>query len=111
MSKHTLKRIVNKDMKEIQRMNLSDMGIHVKFDESNMLKAKAIIFGPKDTPYENGILYFIIEFPTDYPFNPPKVVLKTLDFFKSCFFVVIFLHHLILAAVASPINAVIATKK
>ena len=38
-----------------------------------MLKAKAIIFGPKDTPYENGILYFIIEFPTDYPFNPPKI--------------------------------------
>ena len=37
MSKHTLKRIVNKDMKEIQRMNLSDMGIHVKFDDSSLL--------------------------------------------------------------------------
>jgi len=73
MSKDALKRIVNKDMKEIQQMNLSELGIHVHFSEENIMKAAAIIIGPKDTPYENGILYFIIEFPHNYPFSPPKV--------------------------------------
>ena len=73
MSKDAIKRIVNKDMKEIQKMNLSELGIHIDFNEENMMKAVAIIIGPKDTPYENGILYFLIEFPTNYPFSPPKI--------------------------------------
>ena len=73
MAREALKRIMNKDMKEIHRMELSGLGIHIHFNEENMMKAVAIIIGPKDTPYENGILYFIIEFPTNYPFAPPKV--------------------------------------
>lgn len=73
MSKEALKRIVNKDMRQIERMNLSELGIHVNFDEENIMKATAIIIGPKDTPYENGILYFIIEFPNNYPYSPPKL--------------------------------------
>ena len=68
-----MKRIVNKDMKQIQKMNLSELGIHVNFNEENIMKATAIIIGPEGTPYENGILYFIIEFPNNYPFSPPKV--------------------------------------
>ena len=73
MSKDALKRIVNKDMKEITKMQLSDLGIHIHFNEEDIMKAVAIIIGPKDTPYENGILYFLIEFPSNYPFNPPKI--------------------------------------
>jgi len=73
MSKDAIKRIINKDIKEIHKMKLSELGIHIHFNEDNMMKANAIIIGPKDTPYENGILYFIIEFPHDYPFRPPKV--------------------------------------
>ncbi len=73
MSKDAIKRIINKDLKEIRNMKLNDLGIHIEFDEENMLKANAIIFGPEKTPYENGILYFKIEFPTNYPFSPPKI--------------------------------------
>ena len=73
MSTNAIKRIINKDLKEIQRMNLQELGIHILFNESNMLEAKAVIIGPKDTPYENGLLYFTIEFPKNYPFSPPKV--------------------------------------
>ena len=73
MSKDAIKRILNKDMKEIHKMNLSELGIHIDFNEENIMKAVAIIIGPKDTPYENGILYFLIEFPTNYPFSPPKI--------------------------------------
>ena len=73
MTKDAIKRIVNKDMKEIRKMELSELGIHITFQEENVMKATAIIIGPKDTPYENGILYFIIEFPPTYPFAPPKI--------------------------------------
>jgi len=52
---------------------LSDLGIHVIFDESNIMRASAMIIGPKDTPYEDGILFFSIQFPNDYPFSPPQV--------------------------------------
>ena len=73
MTTNAIKRVVNKDMKEIQRMDLNKLGIHIHFDEENILNANAIIIGPKDTPFENGILYFVINFPTNYPFSPPKV--------------------------------------
>lgn len=73
MSKDAIKRIINKDIKEINKMKLNDLGIHIEFNEDNMLKARAIIIGPENTPYEHGLLYFIIEFPNNYPFSPPKI--------------------------------------
>jgi ubiquitin-conjugating enzyme E2 Z len=60
-------------MKEIRKMELSEMGIHVHFEEENIMKAIAIIVGPKGSPYENGLLYFVINFPTNYPYAPPKI--------------------------------------
>lgn len=73
MSKNVLKRITNCDMKAIRSLQLDKLGIHIQFDESNIMVARAIIIGPKDTPYEDGIYCFHIEFPTDYPFSPPRV--------------------------------------
>lgn len=72
-AKNAIQRIVNKDMKEIQKNNLSEMGIFIHFDEENILKAKAMIIGPEDSPYENGILFFDIFFPSNYPFSPPSI--------------------------------------
>lgn len=68
-----LKRILNKDLKEIKNQNLNDLGIYVKFDEGNMLKATAMITGPKGSLYEYGFLFFNITFPKNYPYAPPDV--------------------------------------
>lgn len=68
--KTAITRITRRDMKIT---GLSELGIHLLFDESDIMKASAIIIGPKDTPYENGILYFSIQFPVDYPFSPPQI--------------------------------------
>ena len=73
MSKSALKRILSKDIKEISSRNLNESGIYIQFDEEDMLKAKAMIVGPKDSLYENAFLFFSITFPKNYPFAPPDV--------------------------------------
>jgi len=62
---------------DIMKHPLHSDGIHYFHDESNFQKGYAIIFGPKDTIYENGIFFFNFDFPSDYPFSPPKLTYLT----------------------------------
>jgi len=73
MSKNSLMRIARNDMRSVEKMDLASLGIHVHFQEDDITKAVAIIIGPPGTPYEDGILFFRIRFPQNYPFSPPKV--------------------------------------
>ena len=73
MEKNAIKRILNKDIKEISNQNLNSLGIYIQFNEDNFLEAKAMIVGPKDSLYEGGFLFFNINFPKNYPFSPPDV--------------------------------------
>ena len=77
--KAAIKRIVNIDLKNINNSKLDEQGIFIKFDEENMMKATAMIIGPKDSLYEHGILLFDITFPVNYPFSPPTLTYKAIN--------------------------------
>jgi len=46
-------------------------------DPQNILKWHYVITGPPDTPYENGIYHGLLQFPKEYPFKPPSIIMYT----------------------------------
>lgn len=69
------KRILN-EYNEIKK-ETSDVFKLVEINEDNFKEWKIILFGPQDTVYENGKFHITINFPNDYPYNPPLVLFKT----------------------------------
>ena len=67
------------DMKNYLNSNLDECGIYCKFNEENIFNVKALIIGPEDTPYENGFHLFNIDYPKNYPLQPPKVTFISTD--------------------------------
>jgi ubiquitin-conjugating enzyme E2 Z len=78
VSKDTLRRIVS-DIKELNKNPLTSHGIYYEHDEVDVLKGRALIIGPADTPYADGFYFFKFEFPANYPHAPPKVEFYTGD--------------------------------
>ena len=66
-------RRINKDVK-----TLNSNDYNVSFEKENDIKVIYVeVLGPKDTIYENGIYFFNFDFPSDYPFSPPKLTYLT----------------------------------
>jgi len=78
LTKETVMRLV-KDVKEIIKSPLTSHGIYYEHNDTDMLKGKALIIGPKDTPYAYGYYLFEFKFPTNYPHSPPSVKFYTGD--------------------------------
>ena len=73
ITKQTQKRLIS-DITNLYKNPLNEQGIFYIHDDENMMKGHAMIIGPPDTPYEDGMYFFEFNFPYDYPINPPKVV-------------------------------------
>ena len=78
ISRDTFRRLV-KDVKDIIVNPLISHGIYYIHNEDDILKGKALIIGPRDTPYENGYYLFDFNFPSNYPHSPPQVAFCTND--------------------------------
>jgi len=59
-----------------------DASIFVSVDNTNMNIMKALIIGPKDTPYEHGCFIFDIILPNTFPDTPPIVYLNNTGGFR-----------------------------
>ena len=71
------KRIL-RDIKDVITDDELD-NIYYMYDDDKMDVGYALIYGMEDTPYAYGCYLFKIEFPLNYPFEPPLVTFMTGD--------------------------------
>jgi len=65
-------------MKDLSRLEKdSDDGIFASPIDDDIFKWEAIILGPEDTPWENGIFKLKINFSDEYPLKAPVLVFLT----------------------------------
>ena len=104
-------RRLNKELKDITAG--PPPGVLAKPANDDIFKWTATMDGPEDSPYAGGKFQLELQFPTDYPFKPPKVHFKTkiyhcningngrvfffISFFVSGPFLLVLLLQLILA--------------
>lgn len=76
IKKETVHRLV-KDIQQLIHSPLIDQNIYYQHHDTDMLKGYCMIIGSEDTCYFGGYYFFELDYPTDYPYSPPKVTFRT----------------------------------
>jgi ubiquitin-conjugating enzyme E2 D len=69
-------RRLNKELNDIKKNNIPNISVGLS-NKDNLFEWEAVIIGPTETPYENGIFRLDISIPSNYPFKAPIVIFKT----------------------------------
>ncbi len=72
MTSNSIKRILS-DINKLKENPLDHEGIFWHLNEDNIYNFKALIIGPRGTPYQGGFYFFDFMIPECYPLEPPKV--------------------------------------
>ena len=70
MSSNKAIRRLQADFREYYKSPIEGTAIY--YDENLMTRVYVAIAGPKDSVYENGIYFFVFDFPDSYPNEPPS---------------------------------------
>jgi len=54
-----------------------DESVTVQAKNEDYFSWQSTLTGPSGTPYEDGLFFLDVDFPTDFPFKPPKVKFTT----------------------------------
>lgn len=64
--------------KELQQIKDDpDHSIYVAYNDEDVRQVNALLVGPAQTPYAYGIFSFSLQFPSEYPQQPPKAKITT----------------------------------
>ncbi|KAJ2899420.1 E2 ubiquitin-protein ligase peroxin 4 [Coemansia aciculifera] len=72
----SLRRLL-KELQNTQREPSGEIASLAPVDDNNLLKWRAVLRGPRDSPYEGGWFELRIDIPEQYPIQPPTLVFVT----------------------------------